>query len=489
MNYDIFISYRRIDSEGRTSGRDIARTIKLELEKRGYKVFFDYSEIKDDAFENIILPAVRNSKIFILVLSKDSLTRCTNEGDWVRRETETAINSKCKIIPVNPDGAFDGWPVELPESLRPMTKQQISDISMGSLFEISIDKLVTDRIKPEIEKRNLEYRKAQQTITRYNAEQHKKKQSTTPQNDSNLIYKVKEYAFPTIIAIIMIVLGFGFRSMCSSSIDNNKSKTEGKMETQIDTLSYAIGMAQTEGLTKYLSGTLNVDTSFIDDFVHGLYDMEMPSNPERKKAYQSGTSLKMQIENKMIPTLNNELFGNNSTIKLNSRLFMIGFANGAQRNYNIMTAETAQQITKRQMSSIKGNRLLKEYGDNKREGEEFLKRNATKSGVVTLSGGTQYKVIKAGYGVVPQATSTITVHYEGKTTDGNVFDSSYKRGEPLTLQLDKAIQGWQDALTQMPEGSIWEIYIPQDKAYGERMQNTIKPYSVLIFKIELLKVK
>ena len=64
-----------------------------------------------------------------------------------------------------------------------------------------------------------------------------------------------------------------------------------------------------------------------------------------------------------------------------------------------------------------------------------------------------------------------------------------KNNKPLTLQLNKAIQGWQDALTHMREGSIWEIYIPQDRAYGERMQNSIKPFSVLIFKIELLKIE
>lgn len=145
--YDIFISYRRVDSEGRTSGRDIARTIKLELEKRGYIVFFDYSEIKDNEFEDVILPAIHNSVVFIVVLSKDALLRCSNEKDWVRREIETAFNSGCKVIPVSPDRAFRGWPTELPDTLLALTKQQVSDISMGSLFEKSIDKLEEERIK------------------------------------------------------------------------------------------------------------------------------------------------------------------------------------------------------------------------------------------------------------------------------------------------------------------------------------------------------
>lgn len=144
--YDIFISYRRVDSEGKTSGRDIARTIKLELEKREYNVFFDYSEIKDDDFEKIILSAVRNSKVFIILLSKDTLLRCTNEKDWVRREIETAIEVGCKLIPVNPEPVFSGWPKDLPESLEMLTKQEISDVATGSLFEKSIDKLEEERL-------------------------------------------------------------------------------------------------------------------------------------------------------------------------------------------------------------------------------------------------------------------------------------------------------------------------------------------------------
>ena len=89
--YDIFISYRRFDSEGRTSGRDIARTLQKELTIRGYTVFFDYGEIKDEEFESVILPAVQSSKVFLLVLTKDTLLRCANEGDWVKREIEAAI--------------------------------------------------------------------------------------------------------------------------------------------------------------------------------------------------------------------------------------------------------------------------------------------------------------------------------------------------------------------------------------------------------------
>lgn len=145
MKYDIFISYRRFDSQGRTSGRDIARTIKLELEKRNYKVFFDYSEVRDDEFESTIVPAIGKSKYFLLVLTQEALDRCQNEGDWVRKEITHALQNGCKIIPVSPDGQFSGWPSTLPQEICSIKGIQISDVALGSLFEKSIDKLIEDR--------------------------------------------------------------------------------------------------------------------------------------------------------------------------------------------------------------------------------------------------------------------------------------------------------------------------------------------------------
>ena len=130
------------------------------------------------------------------------------------------------------------------------------------------------------------------------------------------------------------------------------------------------------------------------------------------------------------------------------------------------------------------------YIENKKAGEEFLAENAKKEGVKILPSGVQYKVIKEGNGPVPKESSDVTVHYEGRLIDGTVFDSSYKRGEPATFPADRVIKGWTDALCHMPTGSVWEIYIPQELGYGEREQGKdIKPFSTLIFKLELIKVK
>jgi FKBP-type peptidyl-prolyl cis-trans isomerase FklB len=89
---------------------------------------------------------------------------------------------------------------------------------------------------------------------------------------------------------------------------------------------------------------------------------------------------------------------------------------------------------------------------------------------------------------MPKDTSMVKVNYEGKTIDGKVFDSSFKRGQAVDLRANQVIKGWTDALVHMPAGSVWEVYIPQQLAYGEREQGQIKPFSVLIFKIELISV-
>jgi FKBP-type peptidyl-prolyl cis-trans isomerase FklB len=154
-----------------------------------------------------------------------------------------------------------------------------------------------------------------------------------------------------------------------------------------------------------------------------------------------------------------------------------------------MTVDSAQQVAQEMMRTIKAKNMEKEFGPNKKAGEDFLAKNAKAEGVKVLEGGVQYKVLKEGNGALPKDTSRVRVHYEGKTLDGKVFDSSYKRGEPADFRANQVIKGWTEALTHMPAGSIWEVYIPQELAYGERQQGAdIKPFSMLIFKIELLEV-
>ena len=128
---------------------------------------------------------------------------------------------------------------------------------------------------------------------------------------------------------------------------------------------------------------------------------------------------------------------------------------------------------------------------HKEAGEKFLEENKLKEGVVTLPSGLQYKVLTEGTGEKPKRTDKVEVNYEGRLIDGTVFDSSYERNKPSSFRVNQVIKGWTEALMLMPVGSKWEVYIPQELAYGDREQgqgSKIKPYSALIFTVELLGI-
>lgn len=127
--------------------------------------------------------------------------------------------------------------------------------------------------------------------------------------------------------------------------------------------------------------------------------------------------------------------------------------------------------------------------NNKVAGENFLAENKKKEGVVTLPNGMQYKVLKEGSGPKPKSDSEVQVHYHGTHINGQVFDSSYDRGEPISLSLTQVIKGWQEALPLMSVGSKYQFYIPAELAYGERGAGTsIGPNEALVFDIELLGI-
>ena len=261
------------------------------------------------------------------------------------------------------------------------------------------------------------------------------------------------------------------------------------LKSDVDTVSYAIGMAQTQGLKDYLVGRLGVDTTYMDEFIKGLNEGANAGDDKKKAAYYAGIQIGQQISNQMVKGINHELFGDDSTKTISLKNFMAGFIAGTIGKGGLMTVDSAQAVAQEMMRVIKAKNMEKEFGPNKKAGEEFLAKNAKAEGVKVLDGGVQYKVIKEGTGALPKDTSLVKVHYEGKTLDGKVFDSSYKRGEPTNFRANQVIKGWTEALVHMPAGSIWEVYIPQELAYGERQQGAdIKPFSMLIFKIELLEV-
>ena len=283
---------------------------------------------------------------------------------------------------------------------------------------------------------------------------------------------------------LMFVAAMAMSAAIFTGCGNSTPKAN--LKSDVDTLSYVFGMARTQGLKEYLSQT-GVDTTYMADFIKGLNEGANSGDDKKKAAYYAGIQIGQQIANQWVSGMNRELFGDDSTKTISLKNLMAGFVSGINAN-GIMTVDSAQIVAQAMMSSIKAKELEKTYGSNKEAGEKFLAANKTKEGVKTLESGVQYKVIKEGNGPIPADTSLVKVHYEGKTVEGKVFDSSYERGEPINLRCNQTIKGWTDAMVHMPAGSVWEVYIPQDLAYGEREQGDIKPFSALIFKIELLEV-
>ncbi len=248
------------------------------------------------------------------------------------------------------------------------------------------------------------------------------------------------------------------------------STPKANLKTDVDSLSYAIGLAQSQYVRQAIQQGQVIDTTYMDEFVKGINEGANAGDDKKRAAYIMGLQIGQQIATQLVKGVNHEVYGNDSTKTISLKNLLAGFVTG-------------------KMEIIKSKTMMKEYGANKVAGEKFLAANKKKPGVVTLPSGLQYKVIKEGHGAIPTDTTTVTVNYEGRTIDGKIFESSYTNGQgPVTIQPKQFIPGWTQALTRMPAGSVWEVYIPQSLAYGAREAGQIKPFSTLIFKIELIKV-
>ena len=284
------------------------------------------------------------------------------------------------------------------------------------------------------------------------------------------------------VSIFMAIAAAASLASCTAQAPKANLKTD------IASLSYSIGMAQTQGLKGYLTGRLDVDTAYMAEFIKGLNE---GANKTSKKdiAYMAGLQIGQQISNQMMKGINQELFAGDSTKTISKDNFMAGFIAGTLEKGGVMTMEAAQEYTRTAMETIKAKAMEEKYADNKAAGEKFLAENKTKEGVKTTESGLQYKVITEGKGEIPADTCKVKVNYKGTLIDGTEFDSSYKRNEPATFRANQVIKGWTEALTMMPVGSKWELYIPQELAYGSRESGQIKPFSTLIFEVELVGIE
>lgn len=228
-----------------------------------------------------------------------------------------------------------------------------------------------------------------------------------------------------ILFLIMIVLVSSCSSTKDSGSSKSKNKSKMKLTTEVDSVSYSIGLNIAENLSNQGLDGLNIDAlaKGMDDF-----------------------------------------FSQND--------LAISKEQGEQFIQNYMQRKAMEAANK-----------------NKKEGEDFLAKNGQKDGIVTLPSGMQYEIIEAGQGAIPKATDKVRTHYHGTLIDGTVFDSSIERGQTATFGVTQVIQGWQEALQLMPVGSKWRLYIPYHLAYGERgAGGQIGPFATLIFDIELIEI-
>ena len=264
------------------------------------------------------------------------------------------------------------------------------------------------------------------------------------------------------------------------------------LKSDIDSLSYMIGVNQGNGLSEVATTHMGIDSAYVAEFLKGIEAgaAEGASATNAKAlAFVIGKQIGLQASGLMFNQINGNIFGKDSETSLSKDNFLAGLL-AVANNKSLVPPTEAQAFINAQLDAIKEKATEKQYADNKAAGEKFLAENATKEGVKTTESGLQYKVIKEGQGEIPTKESTVKVHYKGTLIDGTEFDSSYKREEPTSFRADRVIAGWTEALTMMPVGSKWELYIPQELAYGSRQTGQyIKPFSALVFEVELLEIE
>ena len=276
-----------------------------------------------------------------------------------------------------------------------------------------------------------------------------------------------------------------------------KKKEEVKVEEPVvvpvelksgsDSVSYAAGMSVTNGLAAFLKQQHGIDSTTMAIFIKSFEEVINAGDSPEAKAKAAGVDIANQLRSRMLPGIVNEF--TDSPDSIISSLFYRGFIDALKQDTTHFKQPVAENYFKLKQEVDKKAKEEKLYGPNRDAGIKFLKENATKDGVITTASGLQYKVLVKGEGEVPQKTDKVLVNYEGRLVDGTVFDASAKHGDkPASFRADQVIKGWTEALTMMPVGSKWQLYIPQELAYGERNMGNIKPYSTLIFDVELVGI-
>ncbi|MDR1584789.1 MAG: FKBP-type peptidyl-prolyl cis-trans isomerase [Prevotellaceae bacterium] len=251
---------------------------------------------------------------------------------------------------------------------------------------------------------------------------------------------------------------------------------------ELDSLNYAIGVSSASQMKDYYFGndsSLKISKAYLKGLDKGL------TAKDDDRIIEQGESLGVGLKQ---ASSGAGLFGD-STILADKNIFIQAMINALAGKDAVFSAIDPQQYIQELVQKQREEKIAVQYKENKEAGEAFLAENAKNKDVVITESGLQYKIVKTGKGKKPTETDRVKVHYHGTLIDGTVFDSSVERKEASVFGLNQVIRGWTEALQLMPAGSKWILYIPQNLAYGSADQGTIKPFSTLIFEIELISIE
>ena len=276
-----------------------------------------------------------------------------------------------------------------------------------------------------------------------------------------------------LMTALVLVASASLFTASAAKKKNVKKVTPVVLATESDSLSYAAGVHATRGLIPFIQQSYKVDTAYMADFIRGYEEAIAKANTPQGTAYIVGMQIAQMVNQRILPGTREELKSAKDSI--DAAMFSRGFVAALANDTTLFTEKKAGEFKTQILAGA---------------GEKFLAENAKKPGVKVLPSGLQYKVIKAGQGEVPKATDEVEVIYEGRLIDGTVFDATSKHGGAKTdkFRAGNLIKGWTEALTTMPVGSKWQLYIPYKLAYGERQAGQIPPYSTLIFDLELVSI-
>ncbi len=320
--------------------------------------------------------------------------------------------------------------------------------------------------------------------------------------------------FKNLIFVLFVALAFG---ACTSNKSNNA------IETEIDSISYIIGAADGERLNSEFQRSKFDSLLNMDLYFEGLMSaanvedlkMEPDSSQEFLNAFYQ--EYRMYMMTSMQDTTGAVTFDKSASLIdsvsylmgagggkallasfesagldtiIDLGLYLDGFSTSAHAEELRIPTEENMAMVNAFFQDFQERQMASEFGPVKKAGEEYLAKNGALSEVTVTASGLQYEVIVEGNGPKPTFSDQVKVHYHGTLVDGEVFDSSVERGEPTTFGVGQVIRGWTEALQLMPVGSKWKLTIPADLAYGTQAPrgSSIKPYSVLVFEVELLAI-